>query len=320
MDRLMRFMPPAVLRCAMRSRRKGKYVSNKLILILMMLPGCIYFLVNNYIPMFGIVLAFKKFDYGKGIFRSSWNGFENFRYLFQTRDALITLRNTLLYNVTFIVLGTVLAIIVAIAMNEVGKRLIAKFIQPAIIMPYLLSWVVVAYIVYAFLNSRNGFINNVILGGEGISWYSESKYWPVILTVTYLWKFIGFNSIIYMAGIAGISENLYEAARIDGAGKLRQIWSITLPNILPTIIIMLLMAITKIFNSDFGLFYQIPMQSGLIYSTTQTIDTYVYHALMDLGNVGMSAAASFFQSVVGCLLVLAANYSIRKFNPENALF
>lgn len=304
----------------MKTATRHKFSRNKLILLLMMLPGCLYFLVNNYFPMFGTVLAFKRFDYSKGIWGSKWNGLENFKYLFQTEDALITLRNTILYNLAFILIGTVLAIAVAIAMNEIGKRLIAKFIQPVIIMPYLLSWVVVAYIVYAFLNSKNGFINNVILGGNGISWYSEAKYWPVILTVTYIWKFVGFNSIVYMAAIAGISESLYEAARIDGAGKLQQITSITLPCIRPTIIIMLLMAISKIFNSDFGLFYQIPMQSGLIYSTTQTIDTYVYHALMDLGNVGMSAAAGFFQSLIGCVLVLAANFFVRRIDPDSALF
>ena len=287
---------------------------------MMMIPGLTYLIINSYLPMFGTILAFKDFDYSKGILNSPWNGFDNFKYLFRTKDALITLRNTLLYNSLFIVLGTILAIMIAIGMNEIGKRSIAKIIQPAIIMPHLISWVVVAYIVYAFLNAKNGFVNNAILRNGRISWYSESRYWPYILTITYLWKYGGFQSIVYTASIAGIDPQLYESAMMDGSSKLQQIRYITLPLIKPTIIVMLLMAVSKIFNSDFGLFYQVPMQSGLIYSTTQTIDTYVYHALMDLGNIGMSAAASLFQSVVGFVLVLSSNLMVKKIEPDNALF
>lgn len=305
---------------AVHQKRPARRFKNKLPLILMMIPALAYFFINNYMPMFGTVLAFKNFNYGKGILGSEWNGLNNFKYLFQTSDAQIMLRNTILYNIAFIALGTVCSILVAIAMHEIGKRLIAKVFQPMIVMPHLLSWVVVAYIVYAFFNVRNGFVNSVLLNGESISWYSEAKHWPYIITVVYLWKFVGFNSIIYMSSMAGISEELFEAARIDGAGKIKQILYITLPNICPTVIILLLMSISKIFNSDFGLFYQIPMQSGLIYSTTQTIDTYVYHALMDLGNVGMSAAASLFQSVVGFLLVICANWLVRRVDPDNTLF
>lgn len=301
-------------------RKKESLLTNKIILIVMMIPGLTYLIINSYLPMFGTILAFKDFDYSKGILNSPWNGFDNFKYLFRTKDALITLRNTLLYNSLFIVLGTILAIMIAIGMNEIGKRSIAKIIQPAIIMPHLISWVVVAYIVYAFLNAKNGFLNNAILRNGRISWYSESRYWPYILTITYLWKYGGFQSIVYTASIAGIDPQLYESAMMDGSSKLQQIRYITLPLIKPTIIVMLLMAVSKIFNSDFGLFYQVPMQSGLIYSTTQTIDTYVYHALMDLGNIGMSAAASLFQSVVGFVLVLSSNLMVKKIEPDNALF
>ena len=301
-------------------RKKESLLTNKIILIMMMIPGLTYLIINSYLPMFGTILAFKDFDYSKGILNSPWNGFDNFKYLFRTKDALITLRNTLLYNSLFIVLGTILAIMIAIGMNEIGKRSIAKIIQPAIIMPHLISWVVVAYIVYAFLNAKNGFVNNAILRNGRISWYSESRYWPYILTITYLWKYGGFQSIVYTASIAGIDPQLYESAMMDGSSKLQQIRYITLPLIKPTIIVMLLMAVSKIFNSDFGLFYQVPMQSGLIYSTTQTIDTYVYHALMDLGNIGMSAAASLFQSVVGFVLVLSSNLMVKKIEPDNALF
>ena len=298
-------------------------MADTLPILLIALPGIIYLIINNYIPMAGLFLAFKKFSYLKGIFGSDWCGFDNFRFLFQTKDAWIMTRNTLLYNTAFIVLGTVLSIFVAILMCELGERLRVKFFQSILLLPNLLSWVVISFIVFAFLNADTGFINNSILpklGIKPISWYSAPGSWPVILTFVYLWKNLGYQSVVYMASIAGIDKSIYEAATIDGAGKVKQIFTITLPMLKPTIIMLVLMSIGRIFYSDFGLFYQVPQNSGSIFSTTQTIDTYVYRGLMELNDVGMSAAAGFYQSIVGFALVLIANHIVRKADHENALF
>ena len=298
-------------------------LSDTLPILLIALPGIIYLIINNYIPMAGLFLAFKKFSYLKGIFGSDWCGFDNFRFLFQTKDAWIMTRNTLLYNAAFIVLGTVLSIFIAILMCELGERLRVKFFQSILLLPNLLSWVVISFIVFAFLNADTGFINNTILpklGIKPISWYSTPGAWPVVLTFVYLWKNLGYQSVVYMASIAGIDKSIYEAATIDGAGKVKQIFTITLPMLKPTIIMLVLMSIGRIFFSDFGLFYQVPQNSGAIFSTTQTIDTYVYRGLMELNDVGMSAAAGFYQSIVGFVLVLIANHIVRKVDNENALF
>ena len=303
-------------------RRKGRGTNN-VPLMLIALPGLIYLLINNYIPMFGIFLAFKSYDFSKGIFKSPWCGFDNFKFLFKTKDALIMTRNTILYNLAFIVIGTALGILVAILLTEIVSSVWAKFYQAALLLPYLLSWVVISYMVFAFLNSDSGFINNTILKAFGmspVSWYTKSEVWPILLIVVFLWQTVGHTSIIYMASIAGIDKGIYEAAKIDGAGKIKQIFCITLPLLKPTVIIMVLMAIGKIFFSDFGLFYQVPMNSGALYGVTQTIDTFVYRGLMELNDVGMSSAAGLFQSCVGFILVVTANALVRKIDPDNALF
>lgn len=292
-------------------------------LMLIALPGIAYLIINNYIPMFGVFLAFKDYNYVKGIFGSDWCGFDNFEFLFRTRDAWIMTRNTILYNAAFIVIGTVVAIAVAILIHELGERFRAKLFQGALLLPNLLSWVVIGYIVYAFLNADTGLINNSILQGLGIdeiSWYSLQKPWPFILIVVYLWKFAGVSSIIYMASISGIDKSIFEAAQIDGATKIQQIMKVTIPLLKPTVIILTLMSIGRIFYSDFGLFYQVPQNSGMLFDVTQTIDTYVYRGLMELNNIGMAAAAALFQSVVGFVLILTANAIVRKVDSENALF
>ncbi|MDF2941871.1 MAG: sugar transporter permease [Herbinix sp.] len=300
------------------SKRKTSRI-NYIPLFLMMLPGVIYLIANNYIPMFGILIAFKKLDYSKGIFLSDWCGFDNFEYLFKTKDAFIMIRNTVGYNLIFIAFGLLVALSIAIMMTEIGKKKIAKFIQPAICFPNMISIIIVAYLVYAFLGS-NGFINKTILNGDGIKWYSEAKYWPIILVVVNFWKSAGYSSIIYIATISGIDPSLYEAAKLDGASKMQQITKVTLPIIRPMIVLMLLLSVSRIFNSDFGLFLQVPMNSGMLFSTTQTIDTYVYRSLMELNNVGMSSAASVFQSVIGFVLVMLSNALVRKVDNESALF
>ncbi|MFH1879583.1 MAG: ABC transporter permease subunit [Bacillota bacterium] len=305
----------------------GKRRKNRLAktgpLLLIAAPGILYLLINNYLPMFGVFLAFKDFNYFKGIFGSDWNGFDNFRFLFKTRDAWIMTRNTLLYNAAFILIGTLVAIFIAILIYELGQRRRVRLFQSALMLPNLFSWVVIGFVVYAFLNADTGFINNTVfpwLGIQAFSWYSTPGPWPVILVFVYLWKYMGVSSIVYIASIAGIDHSVYEAAQIDGASKVQQILKITVPLLKPTVIIMLLMAVGRIFYSDFGLFYQVPQNSGRLFGVTQTIDTYVYRGLMELNDVGMSAAAALYQSVVGLLLVLGANALVRRLDNDNALF
>ena len=290
---------------------------------LMMLPGALYLLINNYIPMFGLVIAFKQIDFQKGIFESPWIGFQNFQFLFQTKDAFVITRNTLLYNIAFIILNTVIGIVFAIFICDITWKAGKKVYQSAILFPYLMSWVIVGYIIYAIFSMQYGIANKSILpafGMEPLMWYNDPKYWPAILIITNTWKGIGYGCLIYISSINGIEASYFEAAELDGANKFQQIWHITLPEILPSVITLTLLSIGRIFYSDFGLFYQVPRDSGLLYSTTNTIDTYVYRGLMKLGNVGMASAAGFYQSVVGFILVLLSNWVVRKISPDNALF
>ena len=296
---------------------------NTLSMFLIALPGMIYLIINNYIPMAGLFVAFKDYKYNLGIFGSKWCGLKNFRFLFVSNDAWIITRNTLFYNVVFIAVGTVVALAVAVLLYELGQTLRAKFFQSALLFPHLISWIIAAYLFYALLNSSNGFLNKTVmpsLGLETFDWYAEKQYWPIILLLTYLWKHTGYTAIVYLAGISGINKDLYEAAELDGAGRFKQIFTITLPLLKPTIITMVLMAVGRIFYSDFGLFYQIPMSSGPLMSVTQTIDTYVYRALMTNGNFALSSAAGFFQSICGFALISLVNWIVRKVDPENALY
>lgn len=290
---------------------------------LMALPALIYIFINNYIPMAGIVIAFKNYKVTKGIFGSDWCGLSNFKFLFSSPDAFNITKNTLLYNLAFIILGTLFAIIVAIFLNEVRSRVSRNIFQTLILLPYLVSIIVVAYVVYSFLSPATGYVNTHILaafGKEGISWYENGKYWPVILVFVNIWKSFGYNSIIYVATLAGFDPSLYEAAAVDGATKTQQILRITIPCLKPTIITLTLMSVGRIFFSDFGLFYQVTMNSGSLIDATSTIDTYVFRGLMERGNIGMSAAAGFYQSLVGFVLILAANGITRKISRDNALF
>lgn len=301
---------------------KEKY-SKYIPLYLMMAPGIIYLFINNYLPMFGIVIAFKKMDFSKGILGSEWIGFENFKYLFTTPDAFIITRNTVLYNMAFIVIGIVVQVSFAILLNEIRPKRFSRLYQSLIILPSLVSMVIVAYLVYAFLSVSTGFLNKSLftaLGIEAKNWYSEPKYWPFILTLVNVWKTAGFGCIVYLATIVCINPEYYEAARLDGASKWQQIRLITLPMLRPVIITLTILNIGKIFYSDFGLFYQVPMDSGQLYDVTNTIDTYVYRALIKLGDIGMSSAASCYQSLVGFILVLVSNFIVRKIDKESALF
>lgn len=289
----------------------------------MMIPGLTYLFINNYIPLTGLQLAFKKYKYNEGIFNSPWVGMKNFSFLFKTNDAWVLFRNTLGYNLLFLVINTVLAIAVAILLNEVRSAFVRKMSQTVVLIPFLLSYVVISYIVYALLGQSGGMVNNSILkplGMEPVSWYTKPKYWPLILTLVQAWKAFGYNSIIYYATIIGFDKSLYEAAAVDGAGVWKRIWFITMPMLKATVITLTLMSIGRMFYSDFGLFYQVPMNSGMLQKATTTIDTYVYRGLMESNDIGRAAAAGFLQSILGFVTVLTANTVVRKIESENALF
>ena len=290
-------------------------------LYLMMAPGLIYLFINNYMPMAGLVVAFKNYNVVDGIFGSPWAGLSNFTYLFN--DAWTITRNTLLYNIVFIIINLILGIAFAIFICDIRSKACKTIYQSAILLPFLMSIVIVSYITFAFFSGDNGMLNKTILpffGKEAINWYSESKYWPVILVIVNTWKGVGYGCLIYISSISGIDPSFYEAAELDGASKWKQIRYITLPSIMLSVIPLTLLNIGRIFYSDFGLFYQVTQNSGQLYDTTNVIDTYVYRALLQSGNIGMASAAGFYQSIVGFACVLLANVVVRKLSPENAMF
>ncbi|WP_372633414.1 ABC transporter permease [Cohnella sp.] len=304
-------------------QRQYKRTIKYRVLFLMLLPATGVLIFNNYIPMAGVIVAFKTYTFDGGIYGSPWAGFNNFKFLFQTEEAWIATRNTVLYNGAFIIINTFAAIVLAIALNELRNRRLAKFYQSSLLFPYFLSFVAVSYLAYAFLGGGTGFINKSILeplGLSPISWYSEPAHWIYILPIVNLWKGVGYTMIVYLASIVAIDPEYYEAALIDGASKRQQIMKITIPLMMPVIIIMIILQIGRIFNADFGLFYQVPLNSGPLYPTTNVIDTFVYRSFLLNGNVGMSAAAGFYQAMIGLVIVYLTNYTVRKISKENALF
>ncbi|MBO9604875.1 MAG: sugar ABC transporter permease [Paenibacillaceae bacterium] len=289
----------------------------------MLLPAAAIVLINNYLPMAGVLIAFKNVNYAVGMLHSPWIGFDNFKYLFSTEKAWIITRNTLAYNAVFIVLNLVVAVGFAIMFNEMRSKLLSKFHQSAMFLPFFLSMVVVGCLVYAFLGPEHGYFNTKLfpaLGWKPVEWYSDPKYWPVLLPIVNVWKNIGYYTVIYMAAIIGIDNEYYEAALIDGASKFRQIARITIPLIMPVIVVMTLLQIGRIFYADFGLFFQVTRNAGAIYPTTQVIDTYVYQTFLAMGDIGMSSAAGLYQAIVGFVLVLGSNLLVRRVSKDNALF
>ncbi|WP_270168974.1 ABC transporter permease [Paenibacillus sp. SYP-B4298] len=302
-----------------------KLVRNKALLLLV-LPGTLWFLIFAYLPMFGTILAFKDYRYHKGFFNSllnsEWVGFKNFEFLFATNDAYIITRNTILYNVVSIALGLVVAVTFAIIINELLNKRLAKLYQTGMFLPYFLSWVVISYFAFTFLSKDKGMLNQMIaaLGVDPVNFYSEPKYWPFIIVFVGIWKTIGYNSVMYLAAITGIDRSYYEAAMLDGASKWQQTRFITIPHLKPLMIILTILAIGGMFRSDFGLFYQLPKDSGALYPVTNVIDTFVYRSLINMGDIGMSTAAGLYQSVVGLILILTANYVVRKIEKDHAIF
>ena len=294
-------------------------------LYLMMLPGLAYLFINNYIPMAGLLTAFKNVNFADGIWASPWATplWKNFEYLFVTKDVWVITRNTILYNLAFITVNTAMAIFIAILICDIASKQLKRLYQSAILLPFLMSYVIVSYIVFALLSNENGLLNKTLLpalGMEPINWYASPQYWPVILVLVNFWKGIGYSCLIYIASINGIDPALYEAAELDGASRWQRLWNVTLPGIKSSVITLTLLNVGRIFYSDFSLFYQVPQNSGLIFSTTNTLDTYVYRALLTSGNIPMASAAGFYQSVIGFIVVLAVNLLVKHISKEDALF
>lgn len=309
-----------------KKRKKKSKFKNNFGLLLLTIPGLVWFLLFAYLPMFGVLIAFKRWEIHGGFFesliKSPWVKFDNFKFLFESSDAWLITKNTVMYNAVFIICGVVLPVTLAILLKEVFNKRLSKFYQTAMFLPYFLSWVIVSYCLYTFLSPDKGFLNSILIemGQDPVSWYTESKYWPFIIVLMSQWKGVGYGTVVYLASICGIDKTYYEAALIDGATKWQQIKHITIPLLKPIMIIMFITAVGGIFRADFGLFYQLPKDSGALYPVTNVIDTYVYRGLMNLGNIGMSSAAALYQSFVGMVLILITNGIVRKVDNENAFF
>lgn len=289
---------------------------------LMALPALLILFIFNYLPMAGIVIAFKRFRANLGFFGSPWVGLQNFSFFFKSQDAWRITRNTMAYNAVFIILGLVISVAFALMLFELTSRAVLKLYQTVFFFPYFLSWVVVGYVLYAFLNMQYGLLNGLLhaLGSQQVQWYIRPGYWPFILVLMNLWKSVGYFSVIYYAGLMGIDKELFEACVIDGANKWQTITRISVPLLSPLMIALLILQIGRIFYADFGLFYNLPRDIGTLYPTTDVIDTYVFRSLRVTGEIGMSSAANFYQALVGFTLVVVSNGVVRRISPEHALF
>jgi putative aldouronate transport system permease protein len=288
----------------------------------MLVPGIIFFLVFSYIPMLGVIVAFKDYRNNLGIFKSKWVGFRNFKFFFTSQDAWRIARNTMGYGLLFIVLGIICSVTVAILLYEIKNKLALKFYQTTMILPHFVSWVIVGYITYILLEPNMGILNEILnfFGLKSIDWYLEPKYWIVIMPVVNIWKTVGLNCIMYYAALMGIDEQLFEAATVDGASKWKQIRHITIPSLVPLMTILTILHIGNIIKGDFGLFYNIPRNVGLLYPTTDIIDTYIYRGLQTGDDIGITTAVGLFQSFVGFIMVAVTNKIVKKISPENSLF
>ena len=312
-------------------RASGRFSKAKktLMLLTMVAPGAIWLLLLRYLPMGGIILAFKNYKiYPKdptflnNLIHSKWVGLDNFKFLFTTGDSWIMIRNTLAYNIVFIILGVIIPVAFAIMMSELSRKFVAKTYQTLMFFPYFLSWVVVSYFLNAFIDAQYGLIPMAqrAAGETAVSWYTTPGPWPYIIVFANLWKNVGYSTVLYLAAITGIDQTQYEAAAIDGASKWQQILHVTLPNLRTMIAILFILNVGKIFNADFGLFWNVPMQNGALFSVTQVVDTYIYRVLMNTGNIGQSTAAGLLQNIVGFICILGANAVVRKIDSDSTLF
>ncbi|APF21478.1 MULTISPECIES: ABC transporter permease [Clostridium] len=292
------------------------------VLILMLLPAILYFLIFSYIPMGGTILAFKNYNFRDGIFGSPWVGLDNFKYFFISGQAWIVTRNTILYNVAFITVNTILQMGLAILISEIGGKYFKKLTQTAMFLPYFISWVVVGIIAYNMLNLENGTINSMIakIGGEKFNFYGSTFVWPFIMIFVSAWKNVGYGTVLYLAAIMGIDTETYEAAKIDGANIFQRIFKVTIPSLIPTMIILTLLAIGNIFRGDFQMFYQIIGNNGPLFNATDVIDTFTFRSLIQSGEVGMSAASCLYQSVFCFITIMISNFLVKKYDKDYSLF
>jgi putative aldouronate transport system permease protein len=304
-----------------RLRREWIYLKKNGELLILSLPAVVWMAIFSFAPMIGLLIAFKRYRYDLGILGSEWVGLKNFEFFFTSRVAGVVTRNTVLYNLGFFFITTVVSLTFAILLNELSRSSV-KLYQTSMFLPYFLSWVVVSYIVLAFLDSQHGYVNQLleVLGFEAVKWYFKPKYWPYILNIVHLWKSVGFSTLVYYAGIMGIDPEYYEAAIVDGASKWQLVRHITLPLLSPLVIVLFILALGGIFRGDFGLFFFVPSNSSFLFATTDIIDTYVYRALTRIADLGMGTAVGLYQSVVGLITVVVANHLIRKVAPERALW
>ena len=302
-------------------RTRRTKIKENLQMLTMTIPGLVLVFLFCYLPMPGIAIAFKKYNPNLGIWGSAWNGLDNFKFFFTSQDAGRTIRNTVLYSVGFLILDLIFAVGLALMFYFLRSKKGLKVYNTIVITPKFMSAVIVAFIVYAILSPSYGLLNSIIkfFGGEPIAWYSEAKYWPWILTITHIWQTVGMNSIVYYASLMSLDESLLEAAVIDGANRRQQIFHVIIPHLVPIMVITTILGMGSIFGGDFGLFYQIPTDQGLLYSTTDIISTYTYRAMLS-GSLEKSAAVGLFQSVVGLIMVVTTNAIVKKISPENSLF
>ena len=309
-------------------RKRSRWTRDDTELSILALPTTVWYALFCYLPMFGLVLAFKNYKISAGksfvysLFHSEWAGLDNFSFFLKSNQFATILRNTLLYNIVFIILGIVLPVGLAIMINNIYSKRKSKTYQTMMFLPHFMSWVVISYFVYAFLSPDRGLMNSILqgMGKDPVRWYSEAKYWPYILVFMQVWKTLGYNMVVYLASITGIDTSLYEAAVLDGASKMQQARYITLPSLKPIIIMMFILSVGRIFSSDFGLFYQVTRGvPGSLAKVATTFDVYIFNALQTGVPLGRTAAASFFQAVVGCITILIANWIVRRVDRESAL-
>ncbi|WP_235550761.1 ABC transporter permease [Paenibacillus sp. Soil787] len=292
------------------------------LLYLLTLPAILLIFVFAYLPIFGIVIAFQDYNPIKGIFGSDFVGFKNFRFFLESNEIFKVLFNTVFLNLLFIMCGTIVSVSIAVMFSELKSKKFKVITQTMVTLPNFLSWTVVAMIISVFFTYQGGILNKILntFGFESVAFFNEAAYWPFFLVCIKIWHGAGFGSIVYLAAISGINPEIYESAGMDGASRWDKIWHITLPLLKPTVILLLLLAVGGIFYGDIGMIYAIVGKNALLYPTTDVIDTYVYRALTDLGDISMSAAVGFFQSVVGFVLVVAANQITRKLSNDSALY
>lgn len=290
-------------------------------LLMLMIPAAVMLFIFNYLPFVGVYLAFVDYNPNLGIFKSPFVGLENYEFFFKSKDVIRVLRNTVGYNMIFLIVDLFFAVGMALLLYNLRSRKGLKIYNTVILLPRFLSWVLISFIVYVILSPTHGLANNIVrfFGGKGLSWYSKAEYWPVILVIVHIWKSVGMNSLFYYSSLMSLDESLLEAAKLDGANKLKQIKHVIIPHLIPVMVVIAILAIGKAFDGDFGMFYQVPRDIGMLYETTDVINTYVFRALQG-GSFDKSTAVGLFQSVMGLIMVVVTNGIVRKISPENSLY